>query len=78
MQCQANLVGAECIAEHTKRPLYPINIGEVTAEQDIGKRLENHFRQASAWEALLLLDEADVLLEARSFEDLKRNGIVSG
>lgn len=28
--------------------------------------------------AIILLDEADVILESRSFEDVKRNGIVSG
>ena len=32
----------------------------------------------SKWNAVLLLDEADVVLEKRSFEDVKRNAIVSG
>jgi hypothetical protein len=34
--------------------------------------------QASRWDAVLLLDEADVVLEKRSYEDIRRNGIVSG
>ena len=33
--------------------------------------------QASRWDAVLLLDEADVVLEKRSYEDIRRNGIVS-
>jgi AAA+ superfamily predicted ATPase len=41
-------------------------------------RLQEIFTTASRWDAVLLLDEADVLLEKRSYEDLKRNGIVSG
>lgn len=40
-------------------------------------RLQNVFVSAARWDAVLLLDEADVILEKRSFEDFKRNGIVS-
>lgn len=36
------------------------------------------FTQAERLGAILLLDEADVILEARSFEDVSRNGLVSG
>ena len=68
---------AESVAEHTQKPLLTINIGELTAEEHIVSRLQNVFLQASHWDAVLLLDEADVVLEQRSFEDLKRNGIVS-
>ena len=35
------------------------------------------FRAAVEWNAILLLDEADVVLEARSFEDVHRNASVS-
>ena len=69
---------AETIAEHTQKPLYPINIGELTAESEIVQRLQTVFDRAARWDAVLLLDEADVLLEKRSYEDLRRNGIVSG
>ncbi|KAI9703001.1 MAG: hypothetical protein M1820_005992 [Bogoriella megaspora] len=68
---------AETIAEHTKKPLYPINIGELTGSLSTVKRLEDAFRIAPRWDAIMLLDEADVLLESRSYEDLHRNGIVS-
>jgi len=33
---------------------------------------------AHLWDCILLLDEADIFLTARSAADLKRNGIVSG
>lgn len=43
----------------------------------MASRLQNVFVSAARWDAVLLLDEADVILEKRSFEDFKRNGIVS-
>jgi hypothetical protein len=46
-------------------------------ESRLQERLESEFRRATDWDAVLLLDEADVVLEARSFEDVRRNGIVS-
>lgn len=67
----------ETIAEYAQKPLLPINIGELTAEADMVIRLRKIFDMAARWDAVLLLDEADVLLEKRSFEDLRRNGIVS-
>jgi len=68
---------AEAVAEHTKKPLYPINIGELTSNNDIVGQLSVHFRRASQWDAVLLMDEADVLLEKRSYENLNRNAVVS-
>ncbi|KAJ4301945.1 hypothetical protein N0V90_004041 [Kalmusia sp. IMI 367209] len=67
----------ESVAEYTHKPLYSINIGELTAEDKVAARLQNVFVSAARWDAVLLLDEADVILEKRSFEDFKRNGIVS-
>ncbi|KAF2028630.1 P-loop containing nucleoside triphosphate hydrolase protein, partial [Setomelanomma holmii] len=70
-------VGKTLTAEYTHKPLYSINIGELTAEDKVAARLQNVFISAARWDAVLLLDEADVILEKRSFEDFKRNGIVS-
>lgn len=39
--------------------------------------LSRIFQTASHWDALLLLDEADVYLERRSLQDLQRNSLVS-
>ncbi|TGO06808.1 hypothetical protein BTUL_0494g00020 [Botrytis tulipae] len=69
---------AESIAEYVERPLLPLSISKlVTEEGDVERRLLAVFRKATRWNAILLLDEADVILEERSFEDVKRNGIVS-
>lgn len=70
---------AECIAEWANKPLIPLSIGDLVAMEDsIEERLTEAFANASRLRAILLLDEADVVLEARSFEDVRRNGIVSG
>jgi hypothetical protein len=47
-------------------------------ESALERRLLAEFEKALEWDAVLLLDEADVVLETRSFEDVRRNGIVSG
>ncbi|MCJ1285065.1 hypothetical protein MMC26_004403 [Xylographa opegraphella] len=69
---------AESVAESTKRPLIPLSIQALISD---GKRFESDlgllFSNARRWNAILLLDEADIVLEARSFEDIHRNGIVS-
>jgi hypothetical protein len=41
------------------------------------EKLQTIFAAASHWGAILLLDEADVVLEQRSFENLARNAYVS-
>ena len=40
-------------------------------------QLSRIFKTASHWNAILLLDEADVFLEQRSPDNLTRNGLVS-
>lgn len=70
---------AECVADHTRRPLFPITCGDIgeTAEQ-VEKNLTACFRMADRWGCVLLLDEADVFLAERSKVDLRRNALVSG
>lgn len=51
---------AECVAGHTKRPLFPItcgDIGEMAAE--VEDNLEQNFQLAHKWGCVLLLDEAE-------------------
>jgi hypothetical protein len=70
---------AECVAEYAKKPIIPLSVGNLVAVEDsVEERLIEAFENASRLGAILLLDEADVVLEARSFEDVRRNGIVSG
>ncbi|KAK0109760.1 hypothetical protein ONS95_002437 [Cadophora gregata] len=69
---------AEAVAEHTKTPLYSITSGELGTE--VGQtdyQLRTIFARAKVWDAIVLLDEADVFLAQRSATDLKRNAYVS-
>jgi AAA+ superfamily predicted ATPase len=70
---------AESLSQHVKKPLISLSIGDlIWDESKLQERLSEEFSRAIEWDAMLLLDEADVVLEARSFEDVRRNGIVSG
>ncbi|MEE4024187.1 ATP-binding protein [Gordonia sp. PKS22-38] len=68
---------AEVYAEVTGRPLYSIHSGSlgVTAEL-VRKNLEVIFDRAKRWDAVLLLDEADVFVMERGL-DLAQNAIVA-
>ena len=69
---------AECIADTTKRPLFPItcgDIGETPLEAE--KNLHSNFRMAQKWGCVLLLDEADVFLAKRTQMDIRQNAITS-
>ena len=70
---------AECIAESSGKPLFPITCGDlgITAEE-VERSLEDKFNLAQRWDCVLLLDEADVFLAQRTKTDLKRNTLVSG
>lgn len=49
-----------------------------TKEIKVDQELLRWFDIAEAWNAVLLVDEADVFLEQRKTRDLARNGLVSG
>ncbi|KAL6909246.1 P-loop containing nucleoside triphosphate hydrolase protein [Trichoderma evansii] len=69
---------ADLTAEAVGKPLIAMSIGEmVWGDTRLEGRLKTEFQRAIDWDAVLLLDEADVVLEARTFEDVRRNGIVS-
>ena len=69
---------AECVAEITRRPLVSLTCGDLGMEPEMLEReLMKWLRLATSWEAILLLDEADVYLEARISQDLQRNTLVS-
>ena len=55
---------AEAVAEFTKKPLYQVSVGDITidSKQNSPRSLvENTFKQASRWDAVMLIDEADVM-----------------
>jgi hypothetical protein len=69
---------AESVAETMKVPLYMVGAGDLGDEpSSVESTLSNILEMVTKWKAVLLLDEADVFLEARSINDLERNKLVS-
>lgn len=67
---------AEVFSEHTKRPLYVLEMAELgTNLQSVEDNLRRVFRRATRWNAVLLLDEADVFMAKRD-NNLERSAIV--
>ncbi|KAF1958093.1 P-loop containing nucleoside triphosphate hydrolase protein [Byssothecium circinans] len=70
---------AESVAEYTRRPLLSITAADLGHEPEaLERNLLRFFKDANDWDAIVLLDEADVYLQQRSMHDLQRNSIVSG
>ncbi|KAI1733499.1 hypothetical protein F4680DRAFT_441532 [Xylaria scruposa] len=69
---------AECVADYFRKPLFQLTCGDLGmwAEQ-VESALQQTFALAGRWGCILLLDEADVFLSARTPTDLLRNSIVS-
>lgn len=69
---------AETIASATGRPLLTVSVAEIGVEAKVAERnLTDVFVDAARWEAVLLMDEADVFVEERVKSDLSRNALVS-
>lgn len=69
---------AEGIAELLQCPLFHISAGELgTSPCELERELTMVLDLAHDWGAVLLLDEADVFLEARTAQDIHRNALVS-
>ncbi|EKG19303.1 ATPase AAA+ type core [Macrophomina phaseolina MS6] len=69
---------AESVAEVMKVPLFVMSAGDLGTEpSEVESALSNILEMNTKWNAILLLDEADVFLEARSAHDLERNKLVS-
>lgn len=70
-------LSAETVAETLKRPLYMIGVGELgTDPTELENSLVNVLNTAAAWNAVLLLDECDIFMEARQNMDVHRNAMV--
>ena len=68
---------AEAIAEVLHRPLYYVTMGELgTHPTEIENRLGDVLELCAGWNAITILDEADVFLETRSSSDILRNAMV--
>lgn len=69
---------AESVAENMKVPLYMMSAGDLGIKSsEVETSLTTILEMVAKWNAVLLLDECDVFLEARSAHDLERNKIVS-
>lgn len=69
---------AESVAEQAHKPIYAVTSGELgTTVNEMEAALKAAFRIAKEWNAILLLDEADVFLSKRSTENLEKNAFVS-
>ena len=69
----------ESIAEYTHRPLYTINCGDLGyRSEDVETNLSAALALATRWNAVVLIDEADVFMAERTPNDVKRNALVAG
>jgi SpoVK/Ycf46/Vps4 family AAA+-type ATPase len=68
---------AESIAELLHRPLYSVSVGELgTTTDTLEKNLKDILQVAATWNAVVLIDEADIFLEKRTKRDVQRNALV--
>jgi hypothetical protein len=67
----------ECVANDTRRPLLSLTAQDVRMEygHDIEANLRQWFILAAKWDAILLIDEADLFLEQRREGSLERNSL---
>jgi hypothetical protein len=69
---------SESVAEEMKVPLYMMSAGDLGFDpRKVETKLQDILEMCSRWNAVLLLDEADVFLEQRSLHELERNKLVS-
>lgn len=67
------------MAERSRAPLYTLSPGELGIDaSSVENALKKAFEMCSHWNAIMLIDEADVFLEARKTNNLARNELVSG
>lgn len=67
---------AEIFAETVERPLYRVQCSQLgTSPDSIEKKLMKVFERSARWNAIILLDEADVYIQARG-GNINRNAIV--
>jgi len=68
---------AEAIAELLHKPLYVVSMGELgTTPEALEERLLDVLDLCAPWGALVLIDEAEMLLERRAKNDIVRNAMV--
>ncbi|MCJ1404451.1 hypothetical protein MMC11_007676 [Xylographa trunciseda] len=71
---------AETAAEYTHKALLKISLSELKDDERLEENMLQFQRYASTWKAIILIDEADVFLEARTSagaDSTNRNGLVA-
>ncbi|KAK7681611.1 hypothetical protein QCA50_015344 [Cerrena zonata] len=69
---------AEAVADLYRVPLYVVTAGELGVKPDrVDRKLTDIFEVARMWNAVVLLDEAEVFLQQRNASDIKRNALVT-
>ncbi|KAH7029193.1 aaa family ATPase [Microdochium trichocladiopsis] len=69
---------AEAVADRTHRPLFYLQAEDLgISAATLGANLKKVFTMATEWNAVILLDEADVFLAERHPTDIARNELVS-
>jgi hypothetical protein len=67
------------VAERARVPLFQLTTGVLgTNAAQVNMILSNALFLCKLWNAMLLVDEADVFLAARNNTDLERNELVAG
>ncbi|KAH7131505.1 P-loop containing nucleoside triphosphate hydrolase protein [Dactylonectria estremocensis] len=69
---------AEAVADRTHRPLFYLQAEDLgISASTLGANIKRVFEMATDWDAVVLLDEADVFMAERSPNDIHRNELVS-
>lgn len=72
------MLTTQTVADRLKKPLYSIQAGELgSTASEVEEHLEKVLEIAARWDAILLLDEAEIFLEKRNMVDMERNKIVA-
>lgn len=67
----------EVIAEKLHKPLYSVSVGELgVTPKELSHKLGQIQEIVESWDAVLLLDEADIFMEKRVEKDIVRNAMV--
>jgi len=72
------MLTAEATSEYLQRPLYAVGAGDLgSMAMELDSALEQTFDTATTWNAIVLIDEADVFMEERSLHELERSNLVA-
>lgn len=68
---------SEAISEYMKRPLFSVNVSDLGTNPDVVEdEMEMIIDYAKRWNAIIMIDEADIFVEAREMSNIIRNAMV--